>query len=47
MKTQAGKQVLNNMVMEKVLIKNYKVEDKDVDKKFDEMKNNTVIDSIH
>ena len=38
MKTQAGKQVLNNMVMEKVLIKNYKVEDKDVDKKFDEMK---------
>ncbi|GAB6419072.1 peptidylprolyl isomerase PrsA [Bacillus luti] len=38
MKTQAGKQVLNNMVMEKVLIKNYKVEDKDVDKKYDEMK---------
>ncbi|MGF9874177.1 peptidylprolyl isomerase PrsA [Bacillus tropicus] len=38
MKTQAGKQVLNNMVMEKVLIKNYKVEDKEVDKKFDEMK---------
>ncbi|MDH4423572.1 MULTISPECIES: peptidylprolyl isomerase PrsA [Bacillus] len=38
MKTQAGKQVLNNMVMEKVLINNYKVEDKDVDKKFDEMK---------
>ncbi|MGX5432234.1 peptidylprolyl isomerase PrsA [Bacillus toyonensis] len=38
LKTQAGKQVLNNMVMEKVLIKNYKVEDKDVDKKFDEMK---------
>ncbi|EJR58903.1 peptidylprolyl isomerase [Bacillus toyonensis] len=38
MKTQAGKQILNNMVMEKVLIKNYKVEDKDVDKKFDEMK---------
>ncbi|AZR75955.1 peptidylprolyl isomerase PrsA [Bacillus thuringiensis] len=38
MKTQAGKQVLNNMVMEKVLIKNYKVEDKDVDKKFNEMK---------
>lgn len=32
MKTQAGKQVLNNMVMEKVLIKNYKVEDKEVDK---------------
>ena len=47
MKTQAGKQVLNNMVMEKVLIKNYKVEDKEVDKKFDEMKNNTVINSIH
>ena len=38
MKTQSGKQVLNNMVMEKVLIKNYKVEDKEVDKKFDEMK---------
>ncbi|EJQ10951.1 peptidylprolyl isomerase PrsA [Bacillus paranthracis] len=38
MKTQAGKQVLNNMVMEKVLIKNYKVADKEVDKKFDEMK---------
>ncbi|MGW6192556.1 peptidylprolyl isomerase PrsA [Bacillus cereus] len=38
MKTQAGKQVLNNMVMEKVLIKNYKVDDKEVDKKFDEMK---------
>ena len=47
MKTQAGKQVLNNMVMEKVLIKNYKVEDKEVDKKYDEMKNNTVINSIH
>ncbi|KGZ59488.1 peptidylprolyl isomerase PrsA [Bacillus anthracis] len=38
MKTQAGKQVLNNMVMEKVLIKNYKVEDKEVDKKYDEIK---------
>ncbi|MCW9130799.1 peptidylprolyl isomerase PrsA [Bacillus paramycoides] len=38
MKTQAGKQVLNNMVMEKVLIKNYKVDDKEVDKKYDEMK---------
>lgn len=38
MKTQAGKQVLNNMVMEKVLIKNYKVDEKEVDKKFDEMK---------
>ncbi|PES94221.1 peptidylprolyl isomerase [Bacillus cereus] len=38
MKQTAGKQVLNNMVMEKVLIKNYKVEDKEVDKKFDEMK---------
>lgn len=38
MKTQAGKQVLNNMVMEKVLIKNYKVEDKEVDKRFDETK---------
>ncbi|MCU5472925.1 peptidylprolyl isomerase PrsA [Bacillus paranthracis] len=38
MKTQAGKQVLNNMVMEKVLIKNYKVDDKEVDKRYDEMK---------
>ena len=38
MKTQAGKQVLNNMVMEKVLIKNYKVEDKEVDKKYDKKK---------
>ncbi|EJS66381.1 peptidylprolyl isomerase [Bacillus cereus] len=38
MKQTAGKQVLNNMVMEKVLIKNYKVDDKEVDKKFDEMK---------
>ncbi|MGR3777161.1 peptidylprolyl isomerase PrsA [Bacillus paramycoides] len=38
MKTQAGKQVLNNMVMEKVLIKNYKVDDKEVDKKYDELK---------
>ncbi|WP_263701695.1 peptidylprolyl isomerase PrsA [Bacillus thuringiensis] len=36
--SQTGKQVLNGMVMEKVLIKNYKVEDKDVDKKYDEMK---------
>ena len=38
MKQTAGKQVLNNMVMEKVLIKNYKVDDKEVDKKYDEMK---------
>lgn len=38
MKTQGGKQVLNTMVMEKVLIKNYKVEDKEVDKRFDETK---------
>jgi len=38
MKTQAGKQVLNSMVMEKVLIKNYKVDDKEVDKKYDEVK---------
>ncbi|PFM63606.1 peptidylprolyl isomerase [Bacillus cereus] len=38
MKTQAGKQVLNGMVMEKVLIKNYKVDDKEVDKKYDELK---------
>ena len=36
--SQTGKQTLNNMVMEKVLIKNYKVDDKEVDKKFDEMK---------
>lgn len=33
-----GKQTLNNMVMEKVLIKNYKVDEKEVDKKFDETK---------
>ncbi|WP_283747244.1 peptidylprolyl isomerase PrsA [Bacillus cereus] len=38
MKQTAGKQVLNNMVMEKVLIHNYKVDDKEVDKKYDEMK---------
>lgn len=38
MKSQAGKQVLNSMVMEKVLIKNYKVDDKEVDKKYDEVK---------
>ncbi|QWI48371.1 peptidylprolyl isomerase PrsA [Bacillus mycoides] len=38
MKTQSGKQVLNIMVMEKVLIHNYKVDDKEVDKKYDEMK---------
>ncbi|HHK5597763.1 TPA: peptidylprolyl isomerase PrsA [Bacillus tropicus] len=36
--SQTGKQTLNNMVMEKILIKNYKVDDKEVDKKFDEMK---------
>jgi foldase protein PrsA len=36
--SQTGKQTLNNMVMEKVLIKNYKVDEKEVDKKFDEMK---------
>ncbi|KFM99134.1 peptidylprolyl isomerase PrsA [Bacillus clarus] len=38
MKQTAGKQVLNGMVMEKVLVKNYKVDEKEVDKKFDEMK---------
>ncbi|HHQ2899431.1 TPA: peptidylprolyl isomerase PrsA [Bacillus cereus] len=38
MKQQAGKQMLHDMVMDKVFIKNYKVEDKDVDKKYDEMK---------
>ena len=36
--SQTGKQVLNNMVMEKVLIKNYKIDDKEVNKKYDEMK---------
>ncbi|MED2766033.1 peptidylprolyl isomerase PrsA [Bacillus thuringiensis] len=38
MKQQAGKQVLNNMVMEKIFTKNYKVDDKEVDKKYDEIK---------
>ncbi|CUB09134.1 Foldase protein PrsA 1 precursor [Bacillus cereus] len=38
MKQQGGSQVLQRMVMEKVLIKNYKVDDKEVDKKYDEMK---------
>lgn len=38
MKQQAGKQMLHDMVMDKVFIKNYKVEDKDVDKKYNEMK---------
>ncbi|WP_306007577.1 peptidylprolyl isomerase PrsA [Bacillus sp. MMSF_3353] len=38
MKQQGGSQVLQRMVMEKVLIKNYKVDDKEVDKKFDETK---------
>lgn len=38
MKQKAGNQVLQGMVMEKVLIKNYKVDDKEVDKKFDETK---------
>ncbi|MFJ8527409.1 peptidylprolyl isomerase PrsA [Bacillus sp. NPDC094106] len=38
MKQQAGKQVLRNMVVEKVMIKNYKVDDKEVDKKYDEFK---------
>ncbi|MGW5981875.1 peptidylprolyl isomerase PrsA [Bacillus mycoides] len=38
MKQKAGNQILQGMVMEKVLIKNYKVDDKEVDKKFDETK---------
>ncbi|MES9694454.1 peptidylprolyl isomerase [Bacillus toyonensis] len=38
MKQKAGSQVLQGMVMEKVLIKNYKVDDKEVDKKLDETK---------
>ncbi|MFH7830735.1 peptidylprolyl isomerase PrsA [Bacillus luti] len=38
MKQKGGSQVLQSMVMEKVLIKNYKVDDKEVDKKYDEMK---------
>ncbi|PFJ05344.1 peptidylprolyl isomerase [Bacillus cereus] len=38
MKLQAGKQILNNMVMEKILVKNYKVDEKEVDKKYDELK---------
>ena len=36
LKQQGGKQVLRNMIVEKVFIKNYKVDDKDVDKKYDE-----------
>ncbi|WP_257141351.1 peptidylprolyl isomerase PrsA [Bacillus toyonensis] len=38
MKQKVGKLVLQNMVMEKVFIKNYKVDEKEVDKKFDETK---------
>ncbi|AAS40075.1 MULTISPECIES: peptidylprolyl isomerase PrsA [Bacillus] len=38
MKQKGGSQVLQSMVMEKVLIKNYKVDEKEVDKKYDEMK---------
>ena len=38
MKEQAGKQVLRNMVVEQVFIENYKVDDKEVDKKYDKMK---------
>ncbi|HDR7641375.1 MULTISPECIES: peptidylprolyl isomerase PrsA [Bacillus cereus group] len=38
MKQKAGSQVLQGMVMEKVLTKNYNVDDKEVDKKFDETK---------
>ncbi|WP_369900760.1 peptidylprolyl isomerase PrsA [Bacillus manliponensis] len=35
---QAGQQMLKNMVMEKVFINNYKVDDKEVDKKFEDTK---------
>ncbi|MBO1581862.1 peptidylprolyl isomerase PrsA [Bacillus sp. XF8] len=38
LKQQGGKQVLRNMVVEEVFIKNYKVDDKEVDKKYDEFK---------
>ncbi|WP_410981592.1 peptidylprolyl isomerase PrsA [Bacillus cereus] len=38
MKDRAGKQILTGMVLEKVLVTNYKVDDKEVDKKYDEYK---------
>ena len=38
MKDRAGKQILRGMVLEKVLVKNHKVDDKEVDKKVDEYK---------
>ncbi|WP_459500612.1 peptidylprolyl isomerase PrsA [Bacillus sp. C1] len=38
MKDKAGKQVLRGMVLEQVLVKNHKVDDKEVDKKVDEYK---------
>jgi len=38
MKDRAGKQILRGMVLEKVLVKNHKVDDKEVDKKYDEYK---------
>ncbi|PGS69040.1 peptidylprolyl isomerase [Bacillus cereus] len=38
MKQQAGKQILTSMVTEKVFTTSYKIEDKDVDKKYDELK---------
>ncbi|MEI4831555.1 peptidylprolyl isomerase PrsA [Bacillus sp. FJAT-53711] len=38
MKQQGGKNVLRNMVMEKVFVKNYPVKDDDVNKRYDEYK---------
>ncbi|PEY30836.1 peptidylprolyl isomerase [Bacillus cereus] len=38
MKDRAGSQILRGMVLEKVLVENHKVDDKEVDKKFDEYK---------
>ncbi|MGF9966282.1 peptidylprolyl isomerase PrsA [Bacillus rhizoplanae] len=38
MKQQGGKNVLRNMVMEKVFVKNYPVKDADVNKRYDEYK---------
>ncbi|PFE05150.1 peptidylprolyl isomerase [Bacillus cereus] len=38
MKDRVGKQMLRGMVLEQVLVKNHKVDDKEVDKKYDEYK---------
>ncbi|MBO1625855.1 peptidylprolyl isomerase PrsA [Bacillus arachidis] len=38
MKDRVGKQMLRGMVLEQVLIENHKVDDKEVDKKYDEYK---------